>query len=438
MITLKFPAMSIRRRLPRFGMPSRFVLIASTVFGLPSVAMATDGITQGTIIASIQNSESGGYSNPWGVNTGNGHYGAFQQGNQALQQIGYENSDGSWNAAKSGAASLNDYLQCSSCQIKGEESYLASNWSQAEANGLVANDLGKTGADGNVYNESAILECTNYFGATGCKNYIEGNYTSGVKSAMANNPHIAADIAKASATDSSAITGSNTVVDNSANAAGGTVSAATATAQMMTYCAKEVQELMNAAGAQEVDRQTQLAGSKDFGYTLMDGNGIADDANAGSGGFSGLSSAGFAAKSCLSNLLSQVSGLSMFFTKPDLSSLMSQAINAACSAVQTGLSDAMSPLYEKVADLSNMGYVGGGGFMPGMQLFSASLGQGGSGGLVTVNSSGSSSSYGNFQSLMNGDSSWYMNSSGDGSDKVYDYSASSSSVLGGSGFNPFQ
>lgn len=415
-------------------------LVATLSVGVSSVAFATPaGITPGTILASIQSSESGGYGDdPWGA-TNQSHYGAFQQGDQALQQIGYENSDGTWNATASGAASLSDYLQCSSCQIKGEEAYLSSNWSYAESNGIVSDYLGKTGADGNVYNESAILECTNYFGPTGCKNYISGNYTSGVQAAMAANPHIAADIAKASETDSSAITGGNTQVDNSANAAGGTVSAATATAQMMTYCAKEVQELMNAAGAQEVDRQTQLAGSKDFGYTLMDGNGIADDAN--SGGFDGLSQVGYAAKSCLSNLLSQISGLSMFFTKPDLSSLLSQAINAACSAVQSNLSQTMSPLYEKVGDLNNMGYVGGGGFMPGMQLFNASLSQGGSGGLVNINNGGSTSSYGsaNFQSLMNGDSSWYMSSSGDGSDKVYDYGSSSSSSLGtGSGLNPFQ
>ncbi len=434
--------MTRKNLLPRrFISPQAFRigLFAVSMLSASSIALATPaGITPGTIVASIQNSESGGYGdNPWGANTGNQHYGAFQQGHRALHQIGYENSDGSWNAAKSGASSLNEYLTCSSCQIKGEESYLADNWRQAQSNGLVKSYLGQTGADGNVYNESAILECTNYFGASGCKNYIAGNYDK-VSQAMANNPHIAADIAKASATDSSAITGGNTQVDNSANAAGGTVSAATATAQMMTYCAKEVQELMNAAGAQEVDRQTQLAGSKDFGFTLMDGNGIADDANSGDGGFDGLSRVGYAAKSCLSNLLSQVSGLSMFFTKPDLSSLLSQAVNAACSAMQSQLSQTMSPLYEKVGDLNNMGYVGGGGFMPGMQLFNANMGQGGSGSLININNGGKTTSIGNFQSLMNGDSSWYMNSSGDGSDKVYDYSSSSSSVLGGSGFNPFQ
>ncbi len=426
---------------------ARRVTLAGVAFAALAVshhsawAASPTGIVAGTIQASIQNSETGGYSgdSAWSaVSKAGTHYGAFQQGSQALKAIHYMNDDGSWNAANSGTASLQDYLNCSACQMKGEDAYLEDNWRQLQSQGTVSTYLGQTGSDGNVYNESALLECSNYFGPAGCRSYISGSYKTGtsltdqgVASAVAANPHIAADIAKASATDSSAITKGNTLVDNSSRANGGTVSAATAAAQMMTYCSKEVQELMNAAGAQEIDRQTALAGSKQFGYTLQDGNGIGDDASTTTGGkgFSGLSSLGYAAKTCLSNILSGVGGISAMFTLPSLDSLMSQAINAACSMAQSSLSQTMQPLYSKISSLNSMSYVGGGGFMPGMQLFSASAGSGGGSLLSFTGTDGTTTSTGNFQSLLNNDSSWYMSSSGT-SGQIYDYNSAASSSLG--------
>jgi len=383
-----------------------------TLSASPAVA-ALSGLDSGSILSGIQTKETGGEgSDAWSTNTGNGAYGAFQQRKPALVDIGYMNKDGSWNAQASGVASLQDYLNCSTCQIKGETSYLQKNWSYLQSSGAT-DYIGKTDSQGLVYNESALLECASYFGASGCKSYISGNYTDAVKAAMAANPHIEADIAAASETNSSAITGGNTQVNNSALAQGGTVSANAAAAEMMTYCAKEIQQLMQQAGEQEVDRQTALASSKEFGYTLMDGNGILDDAGAngtGGKGFGGLSTLGYSVRSCLDNLLSSISGIGAFFQKPDLSGLLSQAINQACSMAQSQLSNTMQPLYNKVSELNNDAYVGGGGWMPGMQLGSAYISQGGS---TTTGCSGGtcSVSVASLGSLLNNDSSWYMDSS---------------------------
>lgn len=388
------------------------------------------GLTQGDILDGIQTIETGGMSNPWAASAG-GAYGTFQQRKPALVEIGYMNKDGSWNSQASGASSLNDYLQCTTCQIAGEKAYLNKTWGYLNSgSGSTASKyMGQKAWDGNTYNESALLQCGSYFGPTGCRDYLDGNMTPFVKAAIAADPHIAADLAKASQYDSSSITQNYTPVDNSANAAGGTLLGDAAAASMLTYCAKEIQDLMSQAGMQEVDKQTMLAGSKEFGYTLMDGNGILDDAGDGTTagkGFDGLSQVGYNVRSCLDNLLSQVSGISTMFTKPSLSTILNQIVNAACSAAQSQLSQAMSPLYEKVGNLNNATMIGGGGWFPSQSLGSFNISQGGSG--TTGCSSGECSV--SFSSLLSSnDASWYK-SADDATTSSFNYLQKASDDLG--------
>lgn len=398
------------------------LLISS--LSVPANATLVPGFADNDFMSGAQSIETGGnqYQPPQATNTGNGAYGAWQQRKPALVEIGYENKDGSWNAQNSGVPSRDAYLQCLSCQITGEKAYLHKTWGYLSngSDSTVSKYLNKQGHDGVVYNESALLECGTFFGPTGCRDYLDGNYTPLVQQALAGNHHWAADAAKASQYDSSEFTGGNTKADNSELAKDGQLSNDAAAASMMTYCAKEIQDLMSQAGMQEIDKQTMLAGSKEFGYTLMDGNGILDDAGDGrtpGKGMSGLAQVGYSVKSCMDNMMSQITGLSTMFTKPSLSQLLNQVVNMACSAAQSQLSQAMSPLYQKVGSLNNMAQVGGGGFFPSTSLGSFNISQGG-GGTTGCNSSQCSVS---FSSLLgSNDASWYKTMDG-GIDRTFNY-----------------
>ena len=139
-----------------------FIIVALMSFPMVTIYAAS-------IVEAIGGLESG---NNFKTNTGNGAWGAYQQRTPALKDIGYMNKDGSWNAQASGAASLADYINCAACQTKGEIAYLNKNWSYMNSNGSVKKYLGTTGSNGIAYNQSALLECSNQMGASGCKDYL--------------------------------------------------------------------------------------------------------------------------------------------------------------------------------------------------------------------------------------------------------------------------
>lgn len=351
-------------------------------------------------------------SGRFGINTGTGYIGAYQMGNAALQTTGYKDSRGNW-TGKNGATSQAAYLSCNACQTDSAISYDRHVWSALQSNGA-ANLVG-TNKNGVVMNESSIEECGYVLGPGGCHEYLTsspGSYSPGLQRALAKNPTIDSIMAKASQVDASGVTGHFTKVDNAAAAAAakdGAISGGAAAAQIATFCAKEVQELMAQAGEQEVARRTALANSGKTGYTLMDGNGILEDAGVdgkGKGGIlskNALKQYGYEARTCLQNALDSISGVGSFFNKPDIASLVNQAINQACGMAMSQMQNFASPLYNKVSELNNYAYVGGGGYMPGMQLGSLSVGSGGGG----TNGCSNGTCQFSLGSLINNDSSWY-------------------------------
>lgn len=376
------------------------------------------------------NTESSGR---FGIDTHTGYIGAYQMGDAALQTVGYQDSHGNW-TGKNGATSKAAYLACNACQTDSAISYDKAVWSSLQSNGT-ANLVGTT-KNGVVMNESSIEECGYVLGPGGCHEYLtsDGNYSAGLQRSLEKNPTIDSIMAKASQVDASAVTGKFTSVDNAAAAAkaGGTISGGSAAAQIATFCAKEVQELMAQAGEQEVSRRTALANSGKTGYTLMDGNGILDDAGVDGTGRGGILSAsalkqyGYEARTCMQNALDSISGVSSFFNKPDIAGLINQAINQACGMATSQLQNFASPLYNKVSELNNYAYVGGGGYMPGMQLGSLNVGTGGGG---TTGCSNGVCQF-SLSSLVNNDSSWYKGSdsqeSSDGSTSGSDLTPSTS------------
>jgi hypothetical protein len=396
-------------------------------------AMAqSGGVTGNAFLNAVQQAETSGQANPYATNTGNGAYGAFQQRTPFLKDIGYENADGSWNAQKSGAASLSDYLQCSSCQVTGEMQGLGNDWKYLNANGAVSNYLGKVGPDGITYNQSALLECAQQMGAGGCNTYLQ----TGVNNS--GNPHLVADIAAASATDSSAITGGNLQVNNSSLASGGTVSAGTAAAQMATYCSQQVQQMLAQNGKQMIDAKRAIAMSGQTGYTLMNGQGVLDAAGlGGSAGGSGGAGTGlfgnalniggngqssFMHMSCIDRMLN--GGLNMIFTPPNLSSILAMLEQAVCQKATQMFSQLMQPVTQSLSQVTSMGgkSFGGGGFFPGLSL--ASLGGGintnaGGGGMsVGIAGVGQAGTNASVSSVLNGDTTWYSRSQPSGSSRT--------------------
>lgn len=416
----------------------RHILTFATacIFATPSFAASIN--SSSGFLNAVQNKETGSYSNPYAVNTGNGAYGAFQQRATELKQIGYMNADGSWNAKNSGAASLNDYLQCGSCQVAGETAAMKDYWRQLSAN-QATSLVGKTGADGNVYNESALLECAQQLGAAGCKKYVEGDPNE-LAYAANKNPHLAADIAAASSQDASAFTdGDYTQVDNSSRAAGGEMSAGTAEAAMATYCAKEIQEMMQQVGEQAIDNSTILASNSATGYSMLNGQGLMDNALKngdvgtggnlmGSGGLSSLWStlghAGYESASCLQNMISGL-GITPLFTGINLNQIMDQIMNTLCSGLETQMSNLTQPAYSFLNSTTSK--INSGGFLPGMNLgstgFNLSFQEGG--GQFGVGNA----SY-NLNNLLNNSNSWY-NKIGQGSSRISTGNSTLDSIVNG-------
>ena len=357
-----------------------------TMMAFSSAAMATD---LATTIAGI---ESGGDYTA----TNGKALGAYQFNTIALKDIGYK-VNGQWTAS-SGVTSDQEFLNCQACQVKAENVYLNKEWSYENSSGMVSKYLGTTGSNGITYNQSALLECGYQMGTTGCSDYLaNGNSCTNTycQSVLAQNPHFVNDIAKASESDSSAITGGNLSVDNSSLAKGGTISNGTATAAMDSYCAAEVNKMLQQAGSSAVDNATTLAANSGTGFTLMNGKGILDDSLANGGGIGNLggssddssisdmlggslTGAGYEAASCLDNMLGELTSFSGGFSNFSLSSLLQQAASMVCSRVQSQFSELLQPAYNLVSDVDSDSYIGGGGYLPGMQIGYVNMGTGGS------------------------------------------------------------
>lgn len=329
------------------------------------------------LLTEVQTLESGGSSNPYSLETsvaGYGtSYGAFQQKVAALTDIGYL-KNGSFTSA-SGVSSMSEYLQCSSCQIQAETLILKNDWSTLESNGTVSSYNGQT-LDGITWNESALIECAQQLGATGCKRYLDTGVTT------SNNPHLLADIAAASETDSSAITGTaTTAVDNSsAITSDSQISAGTAAASLFSYCSKQVSALLSEMGRANVDKAALIAESGDTGFTMANGSGVVTSVTNNGASYTMNSDTGtgsFLKNSCLSNIFSNLLP-SAIFQLPSLSTIMSEIESAACNAMNSEVSTLIEPVTSTLGEITSTvdgvessalsSQVGGGGFMPGLSL----------------------------------------------------------------------
>ena len=372
------------------------------------VAFAQSTVDPTSVVYKIGGIESG---NNYSTNIGNGALGAYQLRTVALQQNGYKDASGNW-TGKDGITSTDQFLGCAACQTNVENNYLHDEWNQLQANGSTSY-VGQTGKNGLVYNEGALLECGNYLGPKGCNDYLTGNLTqSDIDhiNSIGGEDKLIADMALASEGNTSAITGGYTQVDNTGLAQGGTLSTSSAAAQMFTACAQEIQKMMNQASEAQIDSATTMAGMSATGYTLMNGRGIMDDIVANGGNMSNpggsasdtsflnnlggsLSGSGYRVAGCLDNMINQITGPgAIFLNKPDLDGILSQLTNMACSAMQQQFSNLVQPAYKLVGDVNSNLSIGGGGFLPGMQIGSVGLSSG-------------NSSYVN--SLLNNDPSWY-------------------------------
>jgi len=367
--------MNKRPALPRLPDPRRHSRrLSLVVIGL--LASAPAAYAAGTsLLGEVQTLETGGESSPYTTVTsvgGGTSIGAFQQKYAALEDIGYY-ENGSFTAA-SGVSSLAAYEQCSSCQVAAETAILKKDWSYLESNGTVSTYMGSN-QDGITWNESALIECAQQLGATGCKNYLE----TGVNNS--GNPHLLADIAAASETDSSAITGeATTAVDNyGAITSDAQISSGTAEASILSYCSKQIAALISEMARSNVNNAALIAENGATGFTMSDGSGVVSSLTS-SGGSTLTSDTGtgtFLKNSCLTNLFSNLLP-SAIFQLPSLSSILSQIENAACNAMNSEVTTLVQPVSDTLGTVSSdidstqstllASSLGGGGFFPGLSL----------------------------------------------------------------------
>lgn len=351
-------------------------------------------------------------SGNYATNTGNGAYGKYQFQKKTLQGMGYINQNGTW-TGKDGLNSMSDFLACSTCQDNAALNYSKATWAELNNRGIVDDFLGTQTSGGVTLNEGALLECAHIMGGSACSDYLRNGCSSATcQKYLAANPGFEKNLARASEGDVSAITGKNGLtVDNSSMAAGGTVSNNSALAQIASYCAKEVQALLNTAGEQAVNNHVTIAGNSETGYTLMNGQGLLDDALKNGGGIGNLtpgatsdsdvssllggtlSNAGYRTASCLDNLLNSITSVGGVFSNINLGNILTQLQNQACSKAQSQFSSIVQPIQSEISNLNGNLQVGGGGFLPSMQI-----------GTIGLSNSSNNTT---FRSMLENNSDWY-------------------------------
>jgi hypothetical protein len=357
--------------------------------------------------------ESGG--NFSATNTSSTAIGGYQMTEAALASAGYITINGPITAAddngnmsnvtwtgQGGITSESQFLASPAAQTAAFNTYAGQTWSADQSLGI-SNDVGQT-VGGQTLNQSAILGGSYLLGAGGMQSYIanggqvwetaSGAPCSAGSAGCTFNQSLTQNaqsyIANASQEDSSAITGADATVAESAagtsDAGGGSTSS--------LYCASSVATLLQQGSLQYVQQQQALVTNPSTGFTLLNGNSIAQAAGLLPGASSiGGSSGNFGEFSCLSNLLG--GNLNVLFEPPNLSALLQELENAVCSAGEQMVQNLVQPIEPNMYDSTNLG-----GFFPGMSL--PSLG----GGISTSFSQGGSSS-GISVSGLGGSTSWY-------------------------------
>lgn len=358
--------------------------------------------------------ESGG--NFSATNTSSTAIGGYQMTEAALASAGYITINGPITAAddngnmsnvtwtgQGGITSESQFLASPAAQTAAFNTYAGQTWS-ADQNLGISNDVGQT-VGGQTLNQSAILGGSYLLGAGGMQSYVanggqvwetaSGAPCSAGSAGCTFNASLTQNaqsyIANASQEDSSAITGADATVAESAAGSSGASGSGSASS---LYCASSVATLLQQGSLQYVQQKQALVTNPASGFTLLNGNSIAQAAGL-SGGASSIGGAGgsYGEFSCLTNLLG--GGLNMLFEPPNLSALLQALVNQVCAAGEQMVQNLVQPVDSSLFQSTNLG-----GFFPGMSLpnlgggISTSFTQNGSTGISVSGLGGSTSWYG--------------------------------------------
>lgn len=321
-----------------------------------------------------------GGSKGFAASGSNGKYlGAFQLSSAALQDAGFENSDGSWTskAQSYGVDSSSDFLNNPQAQIAADNSYNAKNLSylQSDLGSSYSSYLNSTDKySGATLTTGALAYCSESLGHSDCASYLEtGEIPAGDLAANPSwqNGGWQKNLEEMSNTNlgDSVDTSVSTSTTTDAN---GNTSSATSVSTM--YCAPEVKTAMQSASANMLNKWAKLAEMPGTGYTLVNGMSVLQAGGGLSSSDPGYVStegdmynAGYASVSCLKNLLSTRPMISSFI--PSLSDILNQISSAVCNAMQSEFSQLTQPLDQSLYQSIDMD-----GVVPGLYPGSINFG----------------------------------------------------------------
>lgn len=357
--------------------------IAIAVAALPPLAYAA----RTSFLNGLASEESGGNASatsPYSTSVGQ-----YQMTEAALQDTGFGTQTGAVTASnyngnlsnftfsgKDGVTSVQSFLSNPAAQQAAAGAYSQHLWNDLSSSGVANQYLGKT-VNGQVMNQSGMLMGAYLLGSQGMSNYLKNggvvlNPDGSVNQTMT---RLAAQrIAAGSQLDSSSITGNDTVVADSQSGVGQAPGAYSATSVASTmYCSPTVAKMLVEGAANYIQRVKNLATDPKTGYTLLNGNSVAQAAGVSPGASTvGGSTGTFGEFSCLSNLMG--GNLNMLFEPPNLSSVLQQMVSSVCSAADSELTSLAQPISSAISQNYSLG-----GFFPGANISagtSASLGGG--------------------------------------------------------------
>lgn len=400
--------MTSKKKLLRKLIGGSILIIAlSTSFN----AMAQSA---GTWISDLASQESN--NNFSQVNPASTAIGGYQMTEAALVATGYATYNGPVTAAdqngsdanltftgKNGINSVQDFLNNPQVQTQAATQYAADTWSTLNSNGVVNSYLGQTVA-GQTLNQSALLSGAYVLGPTGLKEYLQNGgqvYTTANgypcasgSSGCSYNAALTAvaqkRISDGSQYNSSSITGADATVA----ASQGTLPPGSATPSTVgqLYCAPQVAQMLQGGSTAFVQEQQALAASPQTGFTFLNGNSLYQAGGIAGGASSiGGSTGSYGEFSCLKNLLG--GNLGIIFSPPNLSQILSGLVNEVCSAGQSMITQALSPITQNLYQTANIG-----GFFPGISVpvsagLSTSFNSGGNTGVSFSDGEGGSTSW---------------------------------------------
>lgn len=401
--------MTSKRGTGLMKLMSRALIVMA--IGMPGIASAQSAGSWISHLAAVESNNNFSQTNPASTAIG-----GYQMTEAALVATGYATYNGPVTGAdqngsdanltftgKNGVTSAQAFMNNPQAQTQAATQYASDAWSALNSNGVVSNYLGQTVA-GQTLNQSALLTGAYVLGPNGMKSYLQNG---GLVYTTANNiPCLAGSsgcsynaaltavaqkrISDGSQYDSSSITGSDTTVAASQGTLG--AGAATPSNVGQLYCDPQVAQMLQGGSTAFVQEQQALAASPQTGFTFLNGNSLYQ-----AGGISGGSSSvggttgSYGEFSCLKNLLG--GNLGIIFSPPNLSQILSGLVNEVCSAGQSMISQALSPISQNLYQTANIG-----GFFPGISVpisggVSTSFNSGGPAGISMTNGEGGSTSW---------------------------------------------